>query len=215
MPTPRSIDPKEEPEPEVPGDFTQAIYQAITKAFANKNPTQMFCLNWPGTVLDPRPAGLGGRGRNRGNMPETALIRSSVILDQYVPPAPITQPDGTRVSDRYKQAVSQLGPIPNGDLIHLQEIIRGRLQEKVKVEVNGTEKEMRLIDWFSYLYSRWIRAKEAWGKKQQEMMDRFKGSHPEKRNEWWNEYVLWYENNADGWIDKINMAYEELITQFR
>ncbi len=33
-------------------DFSEAIYNAIIASFANKNPTQMFCLCWPGTVLD-------------------------------------------------------------------------------------------------------------------------------------------------------------------
>jgi hypothetical protein len=200
--------------PVIPSNFTEAIYDAITKAYASKNPSQMFCLNWPGTILDYEHLKWDRSEETAGNMPEYALIRSSLILDQYVPPSPITQPDGTRVSDRYKQAIGQVGPIPNKELLKLQQIIRTRLNKTVTVEINGKEREMRLVDWFSHLNQKWTNAKRQWGEKQQAMMDQFQAQYPFDKNLWWDAYLKWYELNADAWINKINAAYEELIIEF-
>jgi len=195
-------------------NFSQAIYNAITASFANKNPTQMFCLNWPGTVLDPDHLGWEDSEETAGNMPERALIRTSQILDQYIPPAPITQPDGTRVSDRYKQAVSQLGPKPDVDLIRLQEIIRERLQVPVVVDIDGKEVTMRLVDYFDYLYSQWIRARQDWGKLQSEMRIKFREENPLDPNRAWDEYLAWYATNAEGHIQQINAKYDQLVAEF-
>ncbi|WP_127597267.1 hypothetical protein [Nitratireductor alexandrii] len=195
-------------------DFSEAIYNAIIASFANKNPTQMFCLCWPGTVLDAGHLGWEDSEETAGNMPERALIRTSQILDQYVPPAPITQPDGTRVSDRYKQAVAQLGPMPSVDLIRLQEIIRERLQTKVDVVIDGKDVTIRLVDYFDYLFQQWIRAKQNWGKLQAEMRAKFKADNPLDPTRAWDEYLAWYAVNADGHIQEINAKYDQLVVEF-
>lgn len=195
-------------------DFSSAIYEAIVASFANKNPTQMFCLCWPGTVLDAEHLGWSDSEETAGNMPERALIRSSQVLDQYVPPSPITQPDGTRVSDRYKQAISQLGPKPSVDLIRLQEIIRKRLQAPITVVIGGKDVTMRLVDYFDYLYQQWIRARQDWGKLQSEMRAKFKQDNPLDPTRAWDEYLAWYATNAEGHIQDINAKYDQLIVEF-
>lgn len=195
-------------------DFGGAIYDAITAVFSNKNPTQMFCLNWPGTILDYEHLAWDDGETTAGNMPERALIRTSQILDQYVPPAQITQPDGTRVSDRYRQAVSQLGPVPNEALIKLQALVRGRLQQKVSVVIDGKPQEVSLIDWFQQLYLAWARARGEWGEKQQAEIERFRRQYPLESNTAWDAYLEWYANNADAYIGKINALYQRLLAEF-
>lgn len=192
-------------------DFSRAIYDAIAATFATKNPTQMMCLCWPGTVLDYEHLKWEPSEAASGIMPERALLRSSLILDQYVPPAPITQPDGSRVSDRYRQAIRQLGGVPDENLLRLQAIIRKRLAVDVAVTINGEPKTMKLLDWFSYLNMEWVRAKQAWGNKQTEMMDLYRNQDP---LDWWNKYIIWYENNADAYISRIDSAYQRLLSEF-
>lgn len=198
----------------VPADFTEAIYQALTKSYANKNPTQMFCLNWPATILDYENMSWAKEEETAGNMPERSLVRSSLILDQYVPPAPITQPDGTRVSDRYRQAVRQLAPLPNKELIRLQSVIRNRLQKKVKVEINGKEQEVSLMTWFDHLNKRWVDAKKRWGNEQQKMKEKFKAEYQQYPDQWYNEYLNWYSLNADSFVSDINNSHDELLAEF-
>lgn len=200
--------------PAVPKDFTAAIYDAITKAFASRNPTQLFCLCWPGTVLDHDHLAWQPEEAVAGLMPETSLVRTSLILDQYIPPSPITQPDGTRVSDRYGQTLAQLGPMPSTELLELQKIVRDRLKVSVVVDVDGTKKEMTLLDWFSTLQQRWAAAKRAWGEKQQQMIDYYKEQYPLDRRQQWDEYLKWYEINADGYLIGINNAYDRIIAEF-
>ena len=195
-------------------DFTGRVYDAITATFANRNPTQMFCLCWPGTVLDHDRLSWDDSQATAGNMPEQSLIRTSQILDQYIPPAPITQPDGTRVSDRYRQAITQLGPVPNEDLIRLQGIVRRRLQHTVIVNIDGVDTELSLSEWFERLYLGWARAKGAWGKLQQEMIDQFRLQNPLDHRRAWDQYLQWYGNNADAHIELINAAYERLLAEF-
>ena len=201
-------------EPKTATNFTEAIYNAITMIFANKNPTQMFCLNWPGTILDAEHLGWDPNEETAGNMPERALIRSSHILDQYVPPSPITQPDGTRLSDRYKQAISQLGPKPNIDLIRLQEVIRKKLQVEVTVNIGDKEVTMRIVEYFEYLQRKWITARQEWGKLQAKMRDKFRAENPLDPNRAWDQYLEWYATNAEGHILAINLAYDELVAEF-
>lgn len=195
-------------------DFSSAIYKAITKVFANKNPTQMFCLNWPGTVLDPDHLGWDPSEETAGLMPERALIRTSRLLDQYIPPAPITQPDGTRVSDRYRQAIGQLGPRPDIDLIRLQEIIRKKLQGTVTVTINDKEVTMRLVEYFDYLQQQWLRARQQWGKLQAEKRREFRAANPLDPNRAWDQYLEWYATNAESYILEINSKYDELVAEF-
>jgi hypothetical protein len=210
QPAPSAI----EEEPKIPNDFTGAIYEALTKAFANKNPTQLFSVCWPGTIIDHDRLSWDPSEETGGNMPERSLIRSAQLLDIYVPPSPLTQPDGTKVSDRYRAAISQLGPLPNIELIELQNIIRNKLDTTVTIEENGKEVEVTIAKWFSILNQKWATAKRQWGEEQQRMQQFFKDQYPLDKNKWWNEYLNWYANNAEGWIDKINSAYDELISTF-
>lgn len=202
--------------PRVPPDFTSAMYDAITKMFASRNPTQLFCLTWPGAVMDYERLMWTDEEEIGGNMPEDSLIRSSIILDQYIPAAPITQPDGTRVSDRYSQALSHLGPRPDANLIQLQDIIRARLKVEVTREIDGKERTFTLAAWFDYLHSQWAEAKRAWGEKQLDMQEKFKQKYADNpnRDAWWNAYLQWYGDNADAFVSRINGKWEQLIAEF-
>ena len=202
--------------PEEAPDFTSAIYDAITKAFASRNPTQLFCLSWPGTVLEHDRLAWESAEAPEGVMPERSLLRSSQILDQYIPPAPLTQPDGTRVSDRYQQALSQLAPVPNAALIKLQAIVRERLQVEVVREVDGRERTYTLGAWFDYLFGRWADARRDWGDKQSEMRRQLESRYRDETNPdaWWNAYLQWYGDNATGYIARINSRWQQLVAEF-
>jgi hypothetical protein len=195
-------------------DFSGAIYEALVGVFGNKNPTQMFSLCWPGTVISYDDLGWEDEDGIMGAIPPEKYIRMSRLLDIYVPPAPITQPDGTRVSDRYKQAISQLAPKMNKHLAELQKILRDRINKTVTVEVNGKERDIKIVDYFYLLFGKWTKSKKIWSTKQQEAVERYENKYPGEPNEQYRAYIEWYERNADSWIDEINAAYYELIAQF-
>lgn len=200
----------------VPGDFTAAIYDAITKVFASTNPEQLFCLCWPGTVLEYERLEWRREEMVGGNMPEHALLRSSQILDQYIPPSPLTQPDGTRVSDRYNQAISQLGPVPNAGLMRLQGIVRERLQGELVREIDGEERTFTLVQWFGYLYGRWADASRRWGEKQLAQQRALQARYATEANPdaWWDAYLTWYGDNATGWVGQVNNRWQQLVAEF-
>ncbi|GGB91942.1 hypothetical protein GCM10011352_17510 [Marinobacterium zhoushanense] len=73
---------------------------------------------------------------------------------------------------------------------------------------------MKLVDYFYYLFSNWIRAKEDWSRRQQEAIERFENKFPNDPSAQYNAYIKWYETNADSWIEKIHAAYYEMLAQF-
>jgi hypothetical protein len=205
-----------DPTPAVPKDFATTIYDAFKEAFGGNNDRQLLSLCWPGTILDYDRMAWEKEDEIAGNMPEASLIRSSLILDQYVPPAPLTQPDGTRVSDRYSQVLSQYGPRPNQSLMQLQEVIRERLGHEVVRDVYGEPTTMSLGGWFDYLYSQWTGAKRAWGDVQQEMQDQFRARYEDDPNPdvWWDAYLKWYGTSADSYVQDINSKWAQLVAEF-
>jgi len=197
-----------------PADFTGAIYEAFNSVFGNDNPSQMFSLCWPGTVLAPQDYGWDPDMAFSGQAPLPQYIRTSRLMDQYVPPSPITQPDGTRVSERYKAAIGQLAPVVNEHLADLQKILRDRINQTVTVEVDGEKKEMKIVDYFYLLFGKWTQAKEMWAAKQQEWLALIEKKYPNDFNAQYQAYLEWYEKNAESWIEKINAAYYEMVAQF-
>ena len=188
---------------------TDKLYSSFATVFGNENPQQLFSLVWPGTVLAYEPYQLP-----EGNVgsPDTLVqIAQSVLFDQYYPIAPITQPDGTRVSDRYRQALETFGPLPNERLLDLQRVIRSRLDQEVEVDINGVRTKVSLLEKFSILQEGWIAKKQAWAKLKSDEYERFK---TQGKASWWNQYVTWYETNAEGYIDAINAAYNRMLADF-
>lgn len=188
---------------------TDKLYEKFASVFGNDNPQQLFSLVWPGTVLDYDPYQLP---EGKSGTPDTLVqIAQSVLFDQFYPIAPITQPDGTRVSDRYRQALETFGPVPNERLLDLQRVIRSRLDQKVEVDINGVQTTVTLLEKFSILQERWIEKKQAWAKLKSDEYERLKTNGDA---DWWDRYVTWYENNAEGYVDAINAAYNRMLADF-
>jgi hypothetical protein len=186
------------------------IYTNLANVFGNSNPRQLFSLVWPGTILNYDSYVEPGHTSKQEVTP-WVMINQSNLFDQYYPIATITQPDGTRVSDRYKQAVESYGPKPNETLITLQRVIRDRLDQVVDFVQDGVTIKMTLLEKFSLLQNEWVKKKQEWGKLKSDKWEYFKTSGG---TEWWDEYVRWYEQNAEGYIDGINAAYNRMVADF-
>jgi hypothetical protein len=192
--------------PQSPVDM---MYNAFAGVFGNSNPMQLFSLVWPGTILDYAPYQIPAS--HTGPLPTTVEVAQSILFDQYYPVAPITQPDGTKVSDRYKQALEAYGPIPNESLLDLQRVIRQRLDQKTTIDINGVLTQVTLLEKFSILQERWIEKKQQWAKLKSDTFDRFK---TQGDADWWDEYIEWYEHNAEGYIEGITAAYSRMVADF-
>ncbi|PZQ62514.1 MAG: hypothetical protein DI570_10395 [Phenylobacterium zucineum] len=197
----------EDPPPKIASPVDK-LYAQFVEVFGNSNPKQVFSLIWPGTVLDA----ASYQGWEPGQpLPPDLEINQSRLFDQYYPVATITQPDGTRVSDRYQQAIERYGPVPNAAQLKLEAIIRDRLQQMTSVYINGKDVPMTLLDKFSYLQSQWVARKRAWAEAKSGEMRRLRESGAA---DWWNRYITWYEDNAESYIDAINESYDRLIAEF-
>lgn len=197
------------PQKEPAASPTDKIYTELTKVFGNSNPRQLFSLVWPGTVLNAESYTSLDNGD--GATDPLVQISQSLLFDQHYPIAPVTQPDGTRISDRYKQAVESYGPIPNERLLDLQRTIRSRLDQQVLIDINGVMTQVSLLEKFSILQERWILKKREWADLKSKKYDELKASGGA---EWWHSYVTWYENNADSYIEAINAAYNRMVADF-
>ncbi|WP_100753634.1 hypothetical protein [Vibrio salilacus] len=204
--TPRVLGDNKKPE-----NFVNIIYEQFANTFGNQNPTQMFSLCWPGTVLDPQALGVE---KDASEIPLKQLIRTSQVMDTYVPPAPITQPDGTRTSDRYKMAISQLAPKVNPELAKLQEIVREKINTQIEIEIDNEKQTMSMSDAFYRLYSSWISKKREWSEqinnKRNELAQKYSGD-PQKQ---YDEFLAWHTTVSESYISSITLAYTNLIAQF-
>ncbi|WP_409644332.1 hypothetical protein [Sphingorhabdus sp.] len=185
-----------------------AIYQKFVSIFGNTNESQVFSLIWPGTILDPHSYdGLDDNGVD-GIL---ASIAQSLLFDQHYPVGTITQPDGTRVSDRYAQAIQRYGIVPNASLLSLQSILRDRLSQVTQMSIDGKLVSMTLLDQFNYLNGIWTSRRQQWDDQQTTKIQQLKASGDAN---WFAEYVEWYGINAQPYIDSINAAYDRLIAEF-
>jgi hypothetical protein len=185
-----------------------AIYHEFVKIFGNSNQSQVFSLIWPGTILDP--ASYDGVGDN-GVDGILASIAQSLLFDQHYPVGTITQTDGTRVSDRYGQAIQRYGVVPNASLLSLQSILRDRLSQVTQTSINGQLVSMTLLDQFNYLNGIWTDRRQQWDDKQTATIQQFKAGGDAN---WFADYVEWYGINAQPYLDSINAAYDRLIAEF-
>ncbi|WP_109299291.1 hypothetical protein [Aquimarina sp. AU474] len=204
----RSIE--EEPKPT---NFTSILYDGIVNAVGNNNPYQMFALNWPATVLDEGALDWDANETDYV-MPADVRALTSQLLDMYIPPSPITQTDGSRVSDRYMSTINGLGPIPNSELINLQKIIRDKLQQTIVINENGEDVEVTVTQWFDRLYSKYLSAKKSWDKAQTEERARIESQYPNQPDKQNNAYLEWYNINARSFLNEINEAHQNLLAEF-
>jgi hypothetical protein len=186
------------------------LYVNFTDVFGNDNPRQLFSMVWPGTVLDYGSYKIPD-GTTQGFVPVSIQINQSTLFDQYYPIATITQPDGTRVSDRYTQALEIYGPKPNEALIDLQQAIRDRLDQKIEMVVDGVVKNVTLLEKFSILEDEFVTRKQDWGKMKADKLQSLKDGGDE---DWWEQYLTWYGLVAQGYIDGINAAYNRMVADF-
>lgn len=184
------------------------LYSQFVSVFGNSNPSQVFSLIWPGTVLDA--ASYSATGPNDPNAVLTS-INQSLLFDQNYPVSTITQPDGTRVSDRYSQAIERYGPVPNASLAKLQSILRERLSQVTQMSIDGKLVTMTLMDQFNYLNGIWTSRRQDWADEQTAKMKELQASGDAN---WFSNYVVWYGLTAQSHIDTINAAYDRLVTEF-
>jgi hypothetical protein len=184
------------------------LYKNFISIFGNTNQDQIFSMVWPGTILDP-----ASYSNNGPSDPESILtsINQSMLFDQYYPVGTITQPDGTRVSDRYAQAIQRYGPIPNASLEKLQSVLRERLSQPTQMYIDGKMVTMTLLDQFNYLNSEWTSRRQAWADLQTSEIQALKASGDAG---WFADYVAWYGINAQSHIDSVNAAYDRLVAEF-
>jgi len=184
------------------------LYNAFVAVFGNTNPSQVFSLVWPGTILDPSSF---ADPDSSGPVPVLTSIAQSLLFDQYYPVATVTQPDGTRVSDRYAQAIERYGPVPNAALLQLQTTLRDRLNQTTQMSIDGKMVTMTLIDQFNYLDGIWTSKRQAWADLQAQQLATLQASG---NPNWWEAYVVWYGITAQPQIDAINAAYDRLVAEF-
>lgn len=184
------------------------LYKKFLDVFGNTNQDQIFSMIWPGTILDPVSYSSGGSDEPQAIL---ASINQSMLFDQYYPVGTITQPDGTRVSDRYAQAIQRYGPIPNASLEKLQSVLRERLSQITQMSIDGKMVTMTLLDQFNYLNSEWTSRRQAWADLQTSKIQALKESGDAG---WFGDYVAWYGVNAQSHIDSVNAAYDRLVAEF-
>jgi hypothetical protein len=194
-----------DPSPPSPVD---QLYLGFTSIFGNTNPGQVFTLIWPGTVLDPSSYASDPATDPLGVL---SGVNQSLLFDQYYPVATITQPDGTRVSDRYAQTIEHYGIVPNPQLAALQATIRDRLAQTTEMSIDGKPVTMTLLDQFEYLNSQWTALRQDWATVQTQQMNTLRAADP---TGWFADFVMWYELVAQSYIDAINGAYDRLIATF-
>lgn len=197
------------PTPHIPVNPVDSLYATLASTFGNSNPMQLFSLVWPGTLLD-RDTYLDTAGADKP-LPVLAEIAQSTLFDQFYPIAPVTQPDGTRVSDRYRAAIESFGPRPNEALIEIQRMIRHRIDQQATIDINGHQQSVTLLEKFNILQERWIDKQQQWSHLKADKLSFYRDRGDA---DWWEQYVGWYEGIAASYKAGIDAAYNRMLADF-
>jgi hypothetical protein len=185
------------------------LYKQFAKTFGNSNPAQLFSLVFPGTLLNRED--YINSAKPGEPIPPLLEIAQSALFDMHYPIAAITQADGTKVSDRYRQALETYGPKPNEKLIDLQRVIRSRLDQQTTIDVDGEQRTVSLLEKFDILQERWIAKKEAWGRMKADKLEYYRTRGDA---DWYAQFVRWYENVAGGYVAGIDASYNRMLADF-
>ncbi|SFQ15935.1 hypothetical protein SAMN02910358_00925 [Lachnospiraceae bacterium XBB1006] len=188
--------------------FVTEFYNAINSQIGGNNAEQFLCLLLPGIILNREDYEYEGM---KGPVIEA---NESRLANKMFEPCQITNTDnGRTLPYQYKMALDMLTPRLNRKLALQKNKLRRLLMSKYPYNFGEEEMEYTLLEVYAKLYDEYMDELYRWKVKLSEIKDALRMAHPDPE-EFENEYLKWYEDNAGDYLDSINEKKSKLLSVF-
>lgn len=187
--------------------FIEAFYAKVNGLVGGDNPDEHLCLMVPGISLNKEDYAF-----NKVKSPTVEANESRLVNKLYDPYNLVNSDNGRTLPNQYLSALNLLTPKLNTVIAKAKNELRKLLMKKYPytfVYADGT-KEYRSNSTFQevyfYLYSEYLDTMQKWAKKQTEQIAKLgRGT---------DEYLEWYQNNAEVELNIINQKRAKLMAMF-
>lgn len=191
--------------------FLENIYEKITAVIGGDNPDQYFCMNFPGTIINPE---VSKYDQKKGK-PEHIEANESKLVNKLFDPCFITASDnGRKLQNQYRTALNMLSPKFNRDLFEMKIRLREVLMTPYEYDFgDGTNNTMTLEQVFYRLYNEYVTAKTEWNQMQIDKKAELKRNiiDPNERND---AYLEWYGLVAESEKVKLEEKLGKVLNVF-
>ena len=187
--------------------FIEAFYAKVNGLVGGDNPDEHLCLMVPGISLNKEDYTF-----NKVKSPTVEANESRLVNKLYDPYNLVNSDNGRTLPNQYLSALNLLTPKLNTVIAKAKNELRKLLMKKYPytfVHADGTT-EYRSNSTFQevyfYLYSEYLDTMQKWAKKQTEQIAKLgRGT---------DEYLEWYQNNAEVELNIINQKRAKLMAMF-
>lgn len=190
--------------------FADLMYEQINNVLGGNSRSQFLCLTIPGQPLLADDFAYDYKNSKvKGPVVEA---NESKLVNKLFDPCRLTGADnGLTLPHQYRTALDMLAPMLNGKLAEAKNKLRQLLLTRYDYDFkDGSKKEYTLQEVFFKLYDEWIQAKEKWAEDQNTMKQQLMADGANYSD----EYLAWYEQNAECRIGELNEKLAKVITVF-
>lgn len=203
--------------------FAATFYDEVNKVIGGTNPNEKLCLLLPGITLLKSDFSYD----YQNNAPKGPVIEaneSRLANKLYDPFDMVLSDNGKTLEHQYKSALDALTPRLNPIIAKAKNQLRDLLLKNYPYKFEGDEpgKKYTFQEVFFRLYDKYVEKLSAWSRDCQNERDnitnRIKNeaglSLAEKNQKIENEYLIWYENNANARLTEINEKMSAVLSVF-
>lgn len=201
-----------------PSSFIDTVYQQINSVLGGDNPNQFLCLTIPGQALSAEDF----KYDYKNNAPKGPVVEAneSRLANKLFDPSRMTGADnGLTLPYQYRTALDMLTPKLNSKIAEAKNQLRELLMTEYPYDFgDGSDKKYTLQEVFFRLYDDYVEESEKWAKEQNEkkekLRDIYKGNDAESNAKYNDEYLKWYETEAESRLNTINEKMSKVISVF-
>lgn len=198
--------------------FSDILYREITSVIGPDNSDQFFCMSLPGTIIEPNQYKYDVE--NNEVKPSFVEANESKLVNKLFDACKMSSGDnGRNLASQYMSSIDILTPKLNSELFNAKNKLREVLQTKVpKYDENGNTINITLQELFYQYYDEYIEAKQAWAMKKlsvkKQIARDFPSNSEEDNKKRKNEYLEWYETNAETELLNIEEKLGKVLSVF-
>ena len=201
-----------------PESFADKLYDEIASVLGGNDANQFLCLTIPGQALSAEDFAYD----YKNNAPKGPTIEAneSRLANKLFDAARIVGTDnGLTLPYQYRTALDMLTPKLNGKIAAAKNQLRELLLTEYPYDFgDGVDKKYTLQEVFFRLYDEWVKEAEKWAKVQNTKKDELREKYPKtdaaSNMKYNDEYLEWYESNAETHLNAINEKMSKVISVF-
>lgn len=194
----------------------EKIHNELQQLFGS-NTEERFCMMIPGMNLDPTQF----TWNTEGVKPASVKAAESQLANLMFHPVDIANsPNGQHLATQYLMALSFLVPRFNEELMKTKAELRDFLNSIPNYRLKGHQYSGSTIELYAELFGRWVEKKQEWSEIQQDKKEKLREKYTDASTGKVNEkavneeFLEWYETNAEGQTAKLNAEMGNLLGFF-